>query len=85
MFVKFFGEKYLPGMDKYINDGNTCPPALCAGKTPDEKLKINKLEPYQAYDPQVLVTTCENKATSVFRAHEQPCTTSGEDVISVIF
>ena len=39
MFVEFFDEKYLQVMD------NTRPPALCAGKVPDEKLKINELGP----------------------------------------
>ena len=30
MFVKFFGEEYLPATK--IHNGNTRPPALCAGK-----------------------------------------------------
>ena len=46
MFVEFFHEKYLLAMDKYIMV--TRPPALDADKTPDEKLKINKLGPYMA-------------------------------------
>ena len=45
MFVKFFREKYLLATDK-IHNGNTRPPALCAGEAPDEKLKINELGPY---------------------------------------
>ena len=38
----------------WLNNGNTCPPALCAGKAPDEKLKINKLGPR---DSHVIVVT----------------------------
>ena len=38
MFVEFCHEK--------IHNGNTRPPALCAGETHDERLKINKLGPY---------------------------------------
>ena len=41
MFVEFFREKYLLAMD---ND-NTHPSTQGADKTPDEKLKINKLGP----------------------------------------
>ena len=33
-----------------LNNGNTHPPALCAGEALDEKLKINKLGPYSPYD-----------------------------------
>ena len=29
-----------------MHNGNTRPPALCAGEAPDEKLKINELGPY---------------------------------------
>ena len=50
VFVEFFREKYLLAMDKYINYGNICPPALCAGEAPDEKLKkINELGPFIVY------------------------------------
>ena len=38
----------------WLNNGNTCPPALCAGKAPDEKLKINELGPK---DSHVIVVT----------------------------
>ena len=42
MFVEFFREtEYLLAMD----NGNTHPPTQGADKTPDEKLKINKLGP----------------------------------------
>ena len=44
MFVECFRKKYLPGMDKYIMHGN--PIMYCAGKAPDEKLKINELGAY---------------------------------------
>ena len=30
----------------WMNNGNTHPPALCAGEAPDEKLKTNELGPY---------------------------------------
>ena len=45
MFVEFFREKYLLAMNKYIM---VIPARLhCVqGGAPDEKLKINKLEPY---------------------------------------
>ena len=42
LLVELFGE---PAMDKYNHIGNTHPPALCAGRAPDEKLKISDLGP----------------------------------------
>ena len=43
MLVKFFGEKYLAAMDKYIMVIPACPHCVHAGKVPDEKLKVNEL------------------------------------------
>ena len=48
MLDEFVCEKCLPAMDKYIiHYGNTRLPALCSGKAPDEKLKVNKLGPHE--------------------------------------
>ena len=33
----------------WLNNGNTCLTALCAGKAPDEKLKINELGPKDSH------------------------------------
>ena len=33
----------------WLNNGNTHPPALCAGEAPDEKPKINELGPNLTY------------------------------------
>ena len=32
-----------------MHNGNTRPPALCAGEAPDEKLKINELGPNENF------------------------------------
>ena len=42
MFVKFFGEKYLAAMDKYIMVIPACLHCVHAGKVPHEKLKVNE-------------------------------------------
>ena len=45
MSPKFFREKYLPAVDKYIMVIPARQRCVHAGKTPDGKLKINELGP----------------------------------------
>ena len=41
-----------------MHNCNTCPPALCAGEAPDEKLKINELGPNQINTQSGFLVDC---------------------------
>ena len=64
MLVKFFGEKYLAAMDKYMMVIPACPHCVHAGKVPDEKLKVN--EPWG----QMCVTEPNQSLADVHQVHQ---------------
>ena len=53
----------------WLNNGNTLPPALCAGEVPDEKLKINELGPYGTYKKSVILICMSGIATALSLNH----------------
>ena len=62
-FVTFFVRNIC-----WVNNGNTRPPALCAGEAPDEKVKINELGPnhYQGQGVQVVVACYYSRSQNIF-------------------